>query len=113
LGGLLLLKPTDTLSHVPLAISLLPILCEESAKTVLFPIEPLSSVFSPIWPGKGAKTMLSIIEIFSFVFPAIWPVKDPFAFHFIELPLSSILSSVSPSIESVTLYMIVNKLALI
>ena len=62
---------------------------------------------------ENAISFLLILYIISLIFPAIRPGENSFSMHSVSLPLSNEAPTISPSIGSISFYIIVSKLALI
>jgi hypothetical protein len=75
--------------------------------SVLFTVSPFSIILSSVWPCENSLALLLVIEILPCVHAPIVPSEYSVAMHFVVVPLAVELSAIRPSVNTLTLYVIV------
>lgn len=91
------LDPLNTISIGPHPQLHLSSTRYEDALSLLFSIEPVSSVAPAIGPEELAVPRLQILSVVTDILSAIGPLKQTFTVHFVVEPVALVPSFVAPN----------------
>ena len=111
LAELLLSDPGDALAFVPSAVTLLSLLVEVDADSLLLAVHPLALVLSTIGPLEDADTLLLVVDIVALVVAAIGPGEAAATMHLVDLPAAAVLATVGPLVSAEAMDVVVLEVA--
>ena len=80
---------------------------------MLLPVEPVTFILTAIWPEVFAVALFLVRNVRAYETSTVLPIKSALALHLVILPHSRETAAVSPGVDTLTVDVVAQILALI